>query len=126
MQEVTKEKYIQSIMDFETLYLIEIENNKVFLKSDIECGGDIGLRTEIMNFKLDTSLTFRETCSECRSHYTGGIQFIEYDSYDDAKLSVIDDFLNLSPQSIYLICEDKELQAFTTKYNNQSVYILIQ
>lgn len=126
MRVITKEQYIQSIYDYEKLYLITIENNKVYLKADIERGGDIELRIEMMDFKLDTSLTFWEACGECRCRYPGGIYFIEYDTYEEAQLNVIDDFINLSPNSIFLFCEDNELQAVAEKYNNQSVYVLIK
>ncbi|MGN1305119.1 MAG: hypothetical protein ACI4YB_08800 [Oscillospiraceae bacterium] len=124
MQEITKEQYVQSVNDYEKLYLITIENNEVYLKADIERGGDIELRVEIMDFKLDTSLTFWKACGECRCRYPGGIYFIEYDTYEEAQLNVIDDFLNLSPNSIFLFCEDNELQEVAEKYNNQSVYVL--
>ena len=121
---ITKEQYIQSIYDYEKLYLITIESNIVYLKADIERGGDIELRIEMMEFKLDTSLTFWESCCECRCRYPGGISFIEYDTYEEAQLNVIDDFLNLSQNSIYLFCEENELIAVAEKYNNQSVYVL--
>lgn len=124
MQEVIKDCFMQNIIDCEKLYLINIENNEVILKADIERGGDIGLRVEMMNFKLDTSLTFWESAIECRSRYSGGIQFIEYDTYEEAQLNIIDDFLSLSPQSIYLMCENNELQLIATKYNYQSIYVL--
>ena len=124
MQEITKEQYIRSINDYEKLYLIVTENDIVYLKADIERGGDIELRVEIMDFELDTSLTFWEACGECRGRYCGGINFIEYNSYEEACANVLDDFLKLAPDSIYLQCDDNELKSVLEKYRNQSIYIL--
>ena len=78
MQEITKEQYIERINDHERLYLVTTDDHNIYLKADIEYGGEIGLRIEMMDFKLDTSLTFWNACNECRCRYTGGICFIEY------------------------------------------------
>lgn len=124
MKEITKEQFIQSINDYEKLYLIATENDKVYLKADIERGGDIELRVEIMDFELDISLSFWEACSECRGRYCGGINFIEYNSYEEACLNVLDDFLKFAPDSIYLQCDENELKCVLEQYRNQSIYIL--
>lgn len=88
MQEITKEQYIERINDHERLYLVTTDDHNICLKADIEYGGEIGLRIEMMEFKLDTSLTFWNACNECRCRYTGGICFIEYD-YEETKPNVI-------------------------------------
>ncbi|MGN1137067.1 MAG: hypothetical protein ACI4SF_12720 [Oscillospiraceae bacterium] len=80
----------------------------------------------MMDFKLDTSLTFWNACNECRCRYTGGICFIEYDTYEEANQNVIMDFLNLSPDAIYLFCQDTEIQAAADNYQNHNIYILTQ
>lgn len=121
---ITKEQYVQSIYDYEKLYLITVKNKEVYLIADIERGGDIELRVEMMNFQLDTSLTFWEACGECRCHYPGGIYFIEYNTYEEAQANVINDFLNLSQNAIYLFCEENELPAVAEKHNNQNIYVL--
>lgn len=124
MQEITKEQYIKRINDYERLYLVTTDDHNIYLKSDIERGGEIGLRIELMDFMLDTSLTFWNACNECRCRYTGGICFIEYDTYEEAKQNIIIDFLNLSPNAIYLFCKDNEIQEAADNYSNQNIYIL--
>lgn len=124
MQEITKEQYIERINDYERLYLVTTDDHNIYLKADIECGGEVGLRIEMMDFKLDTSLTFLNACNECRCRYTGGICFIEYDTYEEAKQNVIIDFLNLSPNAIYLFCKDTEIQVAADNYQNHNIYIL--
>lgn len=124
MQEITKEQYIERINDHERLYLVTTDDHNICLKADIEYGGEIGLRIEMMEFKLDTSLTFWNACNECRCRYTGGICFIEYDTYEEAKQNIIIDFLNLSPNAIYLFCKDNEIQEAADNYSNQNIYIL--
>lgn len=126
MQEITKEQYIKRINDYERLYLVTTDDHIIYLKADIEYGGEIGLRIEMMDFKLDTSLTFWNSCNECRCRYTGGICFIEYDTYEEAKQNVIIDFLNLSPNAIYLFFKDSEIQEVADSFSNQNIYILTQ
>ena len=126
MQEITKEQYIKRINDYERLYLVTTDDHNIYLKSDIERGGEIGLRIEMMDFMLDTSLTFWNACNECRCRYTGGICFVEYDSYEEAKQNIIIDFLNLSPNAIYLFCKDTEIQEVADSFSNQNIYILTQ
>lgn len=58
MKEITKKQYIERINDYERLYLVMTDDHNIYLKADIEYGGEIGLRIEMMDFKLDTSLTF--------------------------------------------------------------------
>ncbi|WP_278245447.1 hypothetical protein [Ruminococcus albus] len=43
MQELSKEQFISKISDLEKIYLVELENNRMYLLSDIENGGDSGL-----------------------------------------------------------------------------------
>lgn len=124
MQEITKEQYIERINDHERLYLVTTDDHIICLKADIEYGGEIGLRIEMMDFKLDTSLTFWNACNEFRCRYTGEICFIEYDTYEEAKQNIIIDFLNLSPNAIYLFCKDNEIQEAADNYSNQNIYIL--
>ncbi|MBP1561158.1 MAG: hypothetical protein J6C96_07965 [Oscillospiraceae bacterium] len=124
MQEITKEQCIERINDHERLYLVTTDDHNICLKADIEYGGEIGIRIELMDFMLDTSLTFWNACNECRCRYTGEICFIEYDTYEEAKQNIIIDFLNLSPNAIYLFCKDNEIQVAADNYSNQNIYIL--
>ena len=125
MQEVTKEKYLSSVTDLEKLYLIQIDNGKVYLLSDIEYGGDIGLRIEMMDFEINTEFPFSIANSECREHYIGGITFIEYDTEEEANKHVLTDFLNLKTNAIYLLCFEYEFKKILELYLNKIIYILI-
>ena len=131
MKELSKEEFKNNIFDQEKIYLISIEGDKVYLQADIEFGGDIGLRIDIMDFDLDTSLGFWNASGECCGRYCGGMTFIEYDSYEEASERILDDFLNLHNSSVYwdrepmyLYCEDYELDCITKAYTDKSlIYI---
>lgn len=116
MQMLSKEQFISKISDIERVYLVSIHDGKVYLRADIEKGGDNGLRIEMMDFEMNTSYGFYEANSLCRSNYFGGISFIEYSSYDEAEHRAITDFLDLNPHSALLYCDDNELDELTDKY----------
>ena len=122
MIQLTKEQYIAQINDLEKIYLIYISHKNIYLNADIEKGGDIGLRIEIMNFLLDTSLGFWNANNECRSKYVGGISFIEYNNYKDATETIISDFLNLNNNAIFIKCKDSELNDISKLYQGY-IYI---
>ncbi len=124
MQELTQAQYLQNIADYEKLYLIITENDKVFLRADIENAET--LRIEMMYFEMDTSLTFWEANSECRGNYAGKIFFVEYEGIEPAKINILNDFLNLCTNSIFLLCDNDELKNILPKYPNESIYIIIK
>lgn len=125
MKEVTKEQCLSSVTDLEKLYLIQTDNGKVYLLSDIEYGGDIGLRIEIMNFEMNTKLPFSTANSECRGHYIGGITFIEYNTKEEADRYVLTEFLDLKKNAIYLLCSECEFKEVSQLYLNNIIYISI-
>ena len=77
MRRLEKEEYIEYIRtNPEYAALIEIENGKVFLKSDMEFhGSQQFLCVECMCFQLNNSKNLLRDLEECRSSYAGGITF---------------------------------------------------
>lgn len=126
MKEITKEQYVLSISDYEDAYLIQTDNGKIYLYGDIEYGGEIGLRIEMMNFEMDTDLPIAEASSECRGYYAGGINFIEYESEEEAKQYVIEDFLSLRKNAKFISCKSDELKVIAQTYKDQLIYIVVQ
>lgn len=126
MQELSKEQYISTISDLEKIYLVELVNDRMYLLSDIEKGGDIGLRIENMFFEMNTLLGFQKANRECRGNYSGGISFIEYNDYNEAECNIINDFINLEKEAIYLSCFDTDMEKVIYKYPSKArLYIVI-
>ena len=123
MKEISREEYIKNIVDYEKLYLILVDDDKVFLRSDIE--NEENLRIEMMNFEMNTSLNFLESNSDSRN-FGGKIYFIEYDSYETAEKNIVEDFLNIESNSIYLICNESDLKNILQKYKNKSIYVITE
>ena len=125
MQEISREEYISRInpkkTDYVNLNLIITEEDKVFLRADIENEED--LRIEMMNFEMDTSLNFIDSNSESRN-CEGKIYFIEYDSEEEAEENILKDFLNIEKDSIYLICKEEDLKNILPKYKNKIIYVM--
>ncbi len=117
MQEVTREEYVKNITDYEKLHLIIVEDDKIFLRADIE--DEENLRIEMMYFEMDTSLNFGDANSECRGRYAGGIYFCDTDEEN-----VLEEFLNIDGTAIYLICAEDDLKNILSRYKNTSIYIL--
>lgn len=124
MKELTKIQYIESVNNYEKLYLIINDDESVFLRADIE--NEETLRIEMMYFELNTAFSFSLATSECRGKYTGKIYFIEYDNDKDAEKNILEDFLNLNNDAIFLLCKDAELKNILPKYSNKSIYIVIK
>ena len=125
MTEITKQEYISLINNYELLYLVGIESEKIYLRADIEYGGDVGLRIEQMNFELNTYLPFSEANSNCRGNYCGGIRFIEYCDEIEANQRIISDFLKLGNKPIYLKCCDDDIKNVINSYPDEQAYIVI-
>ena len=127
MKEISKEKYIEICKDYEKLYLITILADKVYLRSDIEYGGELQIpRIEIMDFEVNTLLPFSEACVECRGNYVGGINYIEYDSEKMANENALNDFLKLEPKAIFVVCRNNELIDIARVFNEISIYIIVE
>ena len=124
MQELTKIQYIKSVTDYEKLYLVISDDESIFLRADIE--NEENLRIEMMYFELNTAFSFSLANSECRERYAGKIYFIEYDSDEEAEKNILKDFLSLSDNAIFLLCEDDELKNILPKYPNESIYVVIK
>ena len=125
MQVLSKEQYVSTISDIEKAYLISIKYGKAYLRADIEKAGDIGLRIEMMDFELDTSYGFYKANNICRNNYSGGISFIEYDSFEEAERSALNDFLRISDNAIFLFCDDNELNELMNNYSDDiDIYVV--
>jgi len=121
MQEISRE-YIENVCDYENIYLILTEDDKVFLRADIENEDD--LRIEMMYFEMDISLSFSNANSDSRN-CGGKIYFIEYDNSENAKRDIFKDFFNIGVNPIYLICRDDDLGNILQQYKNKSIYVYI-
>ena len=124
MQAVTREEYIKNITDYENLYLIIVEDDKIFLRADIE-DAEV-LRIEMMYFEMDTSLNFLEANSECRGRYSGGIYFEIYEDWTEGKKNIVNDFMTLydDEEIIYLLCKECDLKNILPKYKNKIIYVM--
>ena len=125
MQEISRKEYINNVVDYEKLYLILVDDDKVYLRADIE--NEENLRIEIMDFEMDTSLNFLESNSDSRN-CGRKIYFIEYDSYEMAEKNIVKDFMNLyeNCEIVYLLCREDDLKNILQKYKNKSIYVITE
>lgn len=121
MQEISRE-HIEKICDYESVYLILTDADKVFLRADIE--DEDNLRIEMMYFEMDTSLSFSKANSESKN-CGGKIYFVEYDNRENAERDIFKDFFNIGVDPIYLMCKDDDLGNISQQYKNKSIYIYI-
>ena len=136
MKELNCEQYIKNIVNYEKLYLLLTHKDKVYLFADIEehenyIIGGLVYRIELLEFDLDTSLSFSEANAEGRERYFGDIYFIEYKSRKESEKKVLKDFFNLAKEIknkekinkeptdkkiIYVLCEENELKDVLKSY----------
>lgn len=108
-------------------YMYVDNENKISLQADIELGGDpVNYRVELMDFELDSTKPILLTTVECRGFYCGGTKFIEYgEEIDDTSELAINDFLRLSDEADYLLCEDVDLEIIRDMEKNKFfIYVL--
>lgn len=128
LQFVDRDTYKNAIINPERAFLLYVDNeNKISLQADIELGGDpVNYRVELMDFELDSTKPILLTTVECRGFYCGGIKFIEYgEEIDDTSELAINDFLKLSDEADYLICEDVDLCKIIETINNRYFYVYV-
>ena len=126
LQFVDRDTYKKSLINPERAFLLYVdEEHKVSLQADIELGGDpVNYRVELMDFELDPRKPILLTTVECRGFYCGGIKFIEYgEEIDDTSELAINDFLKLSDEADYLICDDMDLSLISYMETNKYFYI---
>ena len=125
MRKISKEEYIEFIkITPEHVALIEIENDKVFLKADMEFSGQQQLLcVENMYFQLNDSKKLLHDLEECRSFYAGGITFsIENCENENIAIEV---FMQRSDTELYLLVNDNELEDIIKNYSGE-VYIAVK
>ena len=128
LQFVDRDTYKNAIINPERAFLLYVDNeNKISLQADIELGGDpVNYRVELMDFELDSTKPILLSTVECRGFYCGGINFIEYgEEIDDTSELAINDFLKLSDEADYLICEDMYLCKIIETINNRYFYVYV-
>lgn len=128
LQFVDRDTYKNAIINPERAFLLYVDNeNKISLQADIELGGDpVNYRVELMDFELDSTKPILLSTVECRGFYCGGINFIEYgEEIDDTSELAINDFLKLSDEADYLICEDMDLCKIIETINNRYFYVYV-
>ena len=128
LQFVDIDTYKKSLINPERAFLLYVdEEHNISLQADIELGGDpVNYRVELMDFELDPRKPILLTTVECRGFYCGGIKFIEYgEEIDDTSELAINDFLKLSDEADYLICEDVDLEIIRDMEKNKFfIYVL--
>ena len=128
LQFVDRDTYKNAIINPERAFLLYVDNeNKISLQADIELGGDpVNYRVELRDFELDSTKPILLSTVECRGFYCGGINFIEYgEEIDDTSELAINDFLKLSDEADYLICEDMDLCKIIETINNRYFYVYV-
>lgn len=128
LQFVDRDTYKNAIINPERAFLLYVDNeNKISLQADIELGGDpVNYRVELMDFELDSTKPILLTTVECRGFYCGGIKFIEYgEEIEDTSELAINDFLKLSDETNYLLCEDMDLCKIIETINNRYFYVYV-
>lgn len=128
LQFVDRDTYKNAIINPERAFLLYVDNeNKISLQADIELGGDpVNYRVELMDFELDSTKPILLTTVECRGFYCGGIKFIEYgEEIEDTSELAINDFLKLSDEANYLLCEDMDLCKIIETINNRYFYVYV-
>lgn len=123
MKELTRQQYLENIYDFEKLYLIVTESDKIYLRADIE--NEENLRIEMFYLELNTSLKFFDAEQEARQDYCGKIYFIEYDSNEIAEKNILTDFLELADDAIFLLYENDDLKKILATYPNKYIFLRI-
>ena len=127
MKRISRNEFISGAENLEQLYLLEVFDGKVFLRSDIEYGGDLQIpRVEIMRFEMNTEMPISIACSECRSRYSGGISFIEYYNESEAMDCALNDFLELANDAVYLSCKDNELSNIAESFTKAYIYTVLK
>ena len=92
MKELTRQQYIENICDYEKLYLIVTETDKIYLRADFE--NEENLRIEMLHIELNPALKFLDAEQEGRKNYCGKIYFIEYETGEITEKNILADFLN--------------------------------
>lgn len=127
MKKISRIQFISGVKDIEQLYLFEIVNSKVFFRGDIEHGGDLQIpRIEMMRFEINKKLPVSTASSECRSCYTGGITFIEYDDEEESAICALNDFLRLVNDVVYVSCGENELENIAENFTKAYIYTVLE
>lgn len=128
LQFVDMESYKKAIKNPERAFLLYVDDkNNISLQADIELGGDpVNYRVELMDFDLEPKKPILLTTVECRGFNCGGIKFIEYDTEnEDTTELAIKDFLRLSDEATFLICENMDLCKIIKSTNNRYCFVYV-
>ena len=124
MKELTRQQYIENICDYEKLYLIVTETDKIYLRADFE--NEENLRIEMLHIELNPALKFLDAEQEGRKNYCGKIYFIEYETGEIAKANILADFLNLAEyDAIFLLYENDNLKNILKTYQKKYIFLRI-
>lgn len=112
---VTKEQFIQAAgTQDESAFLVEKENDKIYLISDMEHTEDYGLRIESMRFEIfvDGAEDFLEESGDCRGRNCGGTSFYGEDVNDDDEVRQM--FYDEAAKG-FIICLNKDVYKILTQ-----------
>lgn len=124
MKELTHQQYIENICDYEKLYLLVTEDDRIYLRADFE--NEEILQIEMLHAELNPALNFLESEQVGRENYCGKIYFIEYENSEIAEKNILTDFLDLADDdAIFLLYENDDLKKILKTYPNKYVFLSI-
>ncbi len=120
MYHLSKPDFKSAIKDIESVYLLEVRNNRVYLLGDMEYGGESQTtRLEWMNLEIDKSQAIRHTVNDSRNS-GGNITIEEYS--ENQTDEILNDFLSYDT-TCYICCNDDELQDICREFDNTKIYV---
>lgn len=122
---VTKEQFIKAVgTQDESIFIVEKEDGKIYLISDMERTEEYGLRIEAMRFEIfvDGAEDFLEETGECRGRNCGGIYFYGEDTADDNE--VRQSFYDEATDG-FIVCENKDVYKTIMDTNLKDGYYFI-
>jgi len=120
MTRLSKPDFKSAIKDIESVYLLEVRNNRVYLLGDMEYGGESQTpRLEWMNLEIDKSQAIRHAVNDSRNS-GGSITITEYT--ENQTDEILNDFLSYDT-TCYICCNDDEMQDICREFDNMKIYV---
>lgn len=120
MTRLSKPDFKSVIKDIESVYLLEVRNNRVYLLGDMEYGGEIQTtRLEWMNLEIDKSQAIRHAVNDSRNSGEN----ITIEEYSENQTDeILNDFLSYDT-TCYICCNDDEMQDICREFDNTKIYV---
>lgn len=132
MKIVSREQYMRASRDLERYYLFSTKAGCVYLRSDIEYGGELqSPRIEVMQFAVDTTIGIKKAVDKSRGENAGRILLFEHKTPVEAYKKVMGSFTDFAESvccesdTVFLECRDDELRDIVKKYPNNNIYVVV-